>query len=236
MTQPVFAVGDIHGQAGELDRVLDLIAADPARGAPVVFLGDYVDRGPDSRGVLDRLAGGPRHGETWITLLGNHDRYFRDFLSGEMTERDWQRWLSDNLGGRATLASYGIDAFSDRDLGRLQQEARAVVPPAHRALLDRLAPMHVTEAQVFVHAGIRPGVPLDRQLEHDLIWIREGFLDDRRDHGRLVVHGHTSVEGPALFPNRLNLDGGAAFGRPLCAALIEGRSAWLLTASGRLRL
>ncbi|ETX30436.1 metallophosphoesterase family protein [Roseivivax isoporae] len=234
---PIFAVGDIHGHLSELDRVLRLIDTDPEAGAPVVFLGDYIDRGPDSRGVLDRLIEGQRDGAPWITLAGNHDRFLRDFLDPDAPDDGRMRnWLSTNLGGVQTLASYGVTADRRMPLGALREEARTQVPDAHVEFLRTLRLMHVTGPQVFAHAGIRPGRSLDQQVERDLLWIREGFLEDRRDHGRLVVHGHTAVEGPAHFGNRLNLDGGTGFGRPLCAALILGRDAHLLTEAGRLRL
>ncbi|MFZ5964405.1 metallophosphoesterase [Thalassococcus sp. BH17M4-6] len=235
--QPIFAVGDIHGQPDMLRAALDLIDADADTGAPVVFLGDYVDRGPDSRAVLDILANGLAEGRPWITLLGNHDRYMRNFLNGSGPQYPERLgWLHPNIGGRTTLESYGVDVGDRRTEEAIRRDAMQAVPAAHRAFLDRLRTMHLTEDQIFAHAGIRPGVPLDQQEEHDLIWIRDPFLMDTRDHGRLVVHGHTPQQGPVHLGNRLNLDGGAGFGRPLSAAVLRGRDAWLLGKGGRIKL
>ncbi|MFD1342642.1 metallophosphoesterase family protein [Litorisediminicola beolgyonensis] len=232
---PIFALGDIHGHLGELERVLALIDEDPAAGAPVVFLGDYVDRGPDSRGVIERLIAGRANGAAWVTLCGNHDRTMLDFLDG--TGRGEGRfWLSRNMGGRATLASYGVDCPDTRPVSEIREEALQAIPETHIAFLRALETMHVTETQVFAHAGIRPGVPLDAQDEADLLWIRDPFLDETGDHGRLVVHGHTAIDAPIHYGNRLNMDGGAAYGRPLHAAVLLGRDAFVLTAFGRARL
>lgn len=234
-TNPVFVVGDIHGQGAELDRVLALIQEDPAAGAPVVFLGDYVDRGPDSRGVIERLVRGRAEGADWVTLCGNHDRVMLDFLKGT-GRAEGRFWLSRNMGGRATLASYGVDCPESRPLDAIRDEALEAIPATHMAFLRDLQTMHVTDAQVFVHAGIRPGVPLSKQDEADLLWIRGEFLNDTRDHGRLVVHGHSAIDAPIHYGNRLNMDGGAAYGRPLHAAVLLGRDAFVLTAFGRARL
>ena len=257
---PIYAIGDIHGQAAELDRALDLIEADGGADAPIVFLGDYTDRGPDSRGVLDRLIAGRDAGRPLRFVKGNHDRMFLRFVT-EGVEHDANirsglSWMNARLGGPATLQSYGLGEGADGaflgavDGGRetltacmvdgveltLQElviRAREAVPESHVAFLAGLERMIVTPEIVFVHAGLRPGVPLDAQVENDLVWIREGFLDDTTDHGRLVVHGHTALDAPAHFGNRVDLDGGAGFGRPLVPAVFEGRRAWLLGAGGR---
>ena len=225
----------------ELRRVLALIEAEGGPDAPVVFLGDYVDRGPDARGVLDRLSRGTVEGRPWTCLLGNHDRLFRTFLKdGALRDgvlRPEYTWLAPATGGRTTLASY-IDA-TDVDWGDVETLHRAVseaVPDHHRAFLDALRTMHVTDDHVFVHAGIRPGRPLTAQTEDDLVWIREPFLSDRRDHGRLVVHGHTVEDEATHHGNRLALDTGAAYGAPATAALIRGRAAWALMPGGRVPL
>ncbi|SFE33256.1 metallophosphoesterase [Roseivivax sediminis] len=228
----IFAVGDIHGMHGQLSRVLRLIDADPDAGAPVVFLGDYVDRGAESRAVIETIARGQAEGRPWTALAGNHDLYFRDFLDpGGMEETEARAWLSDNLGGRATLASYGIETGGS--IAGLRAAAAEAVPKAHRAWLARLPRVHETAAQIFVHAGLRPGVPLEAQDPWELVTIRTPFLEDAREHGRLVVHGHTATEGPVHRGNRVNLDGGAGFERLLCAAVIHGRDVALLTEGGR---
>ena len=246
----IYAVGDIHGHVEQLDRALGLIEADGGADATTVFLGDYTDRGPDSRGVIDRLVDGLGGGRPWICLMGNHDRMFmrlvRDGALGDAAIVSGKTWLHPSLGGGATLASYGValperdeleryghEPAYDDDLEGLFAAARAAIPQAHLDFLAALALTHETDAQIFVHAGIRPGVPLDRQAEDDLLWIRGDFLDDPRDHGRLVVHGHTAVRAPEHRGNRLNLDTGAGYGRPITAAAIDGRDAWALTEAGR---
>jgi serine/threonine protein phosphatase 1 len=238
-----YAIGDIHGQLDELRRVHAWIAADRARtgwDAPVVHLGDLVDRGPASAEVIDYLLRGPIDGPLWITIRGNHDFMFRLFLAGA-DHRDPglnpdYTWLHDRLGGRITLASYGVDASEARALVDIWAEARARVPRAHRIFLDNLPLLYRTEAAVFVHAGIRPGVPLIAQAPQDLMWIRRGWLDDASHQGPLVIHGHTVVDAPIHYGHRVNLDAGAGYGRPLAVAAVEGRDVWLLAEDGRLPL
>lgn len=237
-----YAVGDIHGQFEELTRIHDWIAADRRRtgwtDAPVVHLGDLVDRGPESGAVVEYLRLGPAPGTApWVVLRGNHDYMFRLFLDDPALQdpglNPSYTWLHDRLGGRETLASYGVDAHPDRPLPDLWAEARARVPETHRVFLDNLPLMHRSEAAVFVHAGIRPGVPLVAQAPQDLMWIRRGWLEERGDHGLLVVHGHTVVDRPTHYGNRVNLDSGAGYGARLEVAAIDGRDVWILTQDGR---
>lgn len=239
----IYAIPDVHGHPDKLDRAHELVAADRARegaaDAPVIHLGDLCDRGPDTRGVIDRLISGQGRGEPWYVLLGNHDMMFRDFVADGRgdgrTSRADPRWLHPSLGGAETLRSYGIEA-AGRSVAEVQREAREAVPRAHIDLLDALQLWYETGELLFVHAGIRPGVPLEKQSEHDLVWIREGFLDYPRPHRWLVVHGHTALPEPAHFGNRVDLDGGAAYGNRLAAAVFEGRHVWLLGEGGRRRL
>jgi serine/threonine protein phosphatase 1 len=239
---PSYAIGDIHGHLALLHQAHDLIAADQARhgAAPVVHIGDLVDRGPDSRGVIDFLRKGIAAGEDWQVLKGNHDRMFAGF----MADRLWQdpglrsdlSWLHPKLGGGATLASYGVANAADRPVVGVHAEALAAVPAEHVAFLNGL-PTHLRrEDCFFAHAGIRPGVALDRQAEDDLLWIRRLFLDEPGDHGALVVHGHTALDQATHYGNRLNIDSGAAYGGPLTAVVIEGRDAFHLTPRGRVAL
>lgn len=237
MPDPIYVIPDIHGHKAALLRALSLIENDGGAGARVVFLGDLVDRGPDSRGVIDTLIDGLSRRRNWTVLRGNHDQLFLDFLTdarlGSPRIRSGNAWLSENLGGAATLASYGVTASEPAPHW---QEAGQAVPRSHRAFLSGL-PYHLeTSEHIFVHAGIVPGVPLYRQWPDDLIWIREPFLSDTRDHGRLVVHGHTAIDFPRHYGNRVNLDGGAGWGRPLRPAVFEGRDCWLLTDDGREQL
>ncbi len=240
MTGAIFVLGDIHGQLEMLETALAWIDADPDAGAPVVFVGDYLDRGPDAKGVVELLMQGQASGRRWICLMGNHDRYLLRFLEDpayrDPNTRAGLDWLSPRIGGRATLASYGVDASVDRALCDIHADALAAVPDSHVNWIANLPRYFETDAHIFAHAGIRPGVPLDQQSEDDLLWIRSTFLDDPRDHGRLVVHGHTALECPQHFGNRLNMDGGAGYGRPLNPAVLLGRNAFLISAGGRVRL
>ncbi len=231
----IYAIGDIHGHLDKLRGVHDWIAADRARtgdgNAPVVHLGDLIDRGPDSRGVVQYLMDGQARGEPWIVIKGNHDTYLPAFIEGG-TEQG-PNWLSEGMGGRETLASYGVSQGVLQSRSGLRTKARSAVPGVHIDFLEALPLYHETDDQIFVHAGIRPGLPISDQIEEDLIWIRREFLEDVRDHGKLIVHGHTPVPRPEHRGNRVALDTGAGFGRPLTAAVFEGRDVWVLGPDGR---
>ena len=229
----ILVIPDIHGHKAELTRVLHLADTQCGPDARIVFLGDLVDRGPDSRGVIQLLIDGLAAGRDWIVLRGNHDQRFLDFLSdAEHQASSLQRgsgWLSDNNGGIETLYSYGAATVVER--GNWAAAAGAV-PKDHRAFLHGLPLYHETDAHLFVHAGIRPGVALADQDPHDLLWIRDEFLRDTRDHGKLVVHGHTPVEEPTHYGNRVNLDAATGWGQPLNVVKFDGRHAWRLTGAG----
>lgn len=240
MTAPLYAIGDVHGQLEALERAVDLIEADGGREARVVLVGDYIDRGPDSRGVVDYLMRATSAGRPWVMLKGNHDRYLVRFLS-EMRVRDPRttsglHWMNPRLGGDKTLASYGIEAHEDMPMELVQEAARAAVPQSHVDFLDSLPLTHRMADKLFVHAGIKPDVPLDKQEEDDLLWIRDGFLEHPHSFGPLVVHGHTALERPEHYGNRVNLDGGAGYFRPLHPAVFERDGCWLLTEAGRIPL
>lgn len=240
MTEPIYAIGDIHGQIAMLDDALDRIERDGGKDARIVFLGDYVDRGPDSRGVIARLSEGRDAGRNWVFLKGNHDRMMEWFLRDPPMQDPHllvgYHWFHDRLGGRATLSSYGIDDIDGRRQIPLANEFRAAVPASHVAFLRDLALCHRRGPLFFAHAGIRPGIPLNEQAENDLLWIRDPFEDDPRDLGALIVHGHTPLDRATHFGNHVNLDSGAGWGRPLSAAVFEGRDCWLLTEDGRVPL
>lgn len=237
-----YAIGDIHGHTELLREVHAWIAADQAKygAAPIVHVGDLVDRGPDCRGVVEYLRAGIEAGQDWVVLKGNHDRMFAGFLADMHWHDPGLRpdfsWLHYKLGGAETLASYGVRSAADRPTAAVHCDAVAAVPTEHLAFLQGLPTSFARNKAVFVHAGIRPGVPLADQDETDLIWIRKAFLEDPRDHGRLIVHGHTAIDWPAHYGNRLNLDSGAAYGGALSAVVIEGHSAFLLTDKGRVPL
>lgn len=241
---PAYAIGDIHGQYDLLLEALARIEADKAAQgtteAPIVVLGDLCDRGPKSAQVIAHLFEAQARGENIVVLKGNHDRMFCGFL-----DDPWRRdpglraeftWLHPQLGGPQTLASFGIREAGNRPVEQVHAEALAAIPPEHRRWLQERPTSFAHEEAIFVHAGIRPGVALADQVEDDLLWIRREFLDDPRDHGALVVHGHTALKEPTHYGNRLNLDSSAGYGGPLCAAVIEGREAWLLTPEGRQKL
>jgi serine/threonine protein phosphatase 1 len=239
-----YAIGDIHGHLDQLKRVHGLIAADKAQHgeaeAPVVHIGDLVDRGPESRGVIDYLMRGIEAGENWVVLKGNHDRMFAMFMENPDRQDPVLNpefsWLHPRLGGAVTLGSYGVDNAADRPIAKVYADATALVPAAHRDFLNDLPTSYRRGEVFFAHAGIRPDVPLDQQREDDLVWIREPFLGHRFSHGPLIVHGHTALQAANHYGHRLNIDSGAGYGRPLSAVVIEGREASLLLEKGRLPL
>lgn len=237
MTDPIYAIGDIHGQLQELQRVLSLIEADGGVDARIVFLGDYTDRGPDSRGVLDLLIDGQRSKQRWTFIKGNHDRMFewfmRDYPQHEAYLPVELYWLHRRLGGDTTLESYGVNFGSRHRMLAVHEAARMAVPQAHLEFLKGLDLCHETEALFFCHAGIRPGIPLSRQDEEDLLWIRNEFHEYAEPHPKIIVHGHTPVDQATHYGNRINLDSGAGYGQPLTAAVFEGSSCWTLTDKGR---
>lgn len=235
MTEALYVIPDIHGHKAKLDHALALIAQDGGVGARIIFLGDLVDRGPDSCGVIQTLMKGIAQGNDWTVLRGNHDQLFLDFLdSAKVTSRRTSlAWLSETMGGLDTLASYGLIATqSDPNW----EDVRQRVPSTHRDFLASLPRYLETDDLILVHAGLRPGIALSDQRAEDLIWIREPFLSDSTDHGKLVVHGHTPVDYPEHHGNRVALDGGAAWGRRLYVARFEGRDCWLLSSDGDHRL
>lgn len=237
MNNRIYAIGDIHGELDMLKEAIAKIEQDGGPDARVVFIGDYVDRGPQSGGVIDYLISGLAAKKNWVCLLGNHDRMFGLFMEeyprGDLRLRIRYSWLHDRLGGKETLASYGVTVDDEDFLLNVHNSARAAVPKAHLEFLNSLPYFHQEGALLFVHAGIRPGVPFDQQDKDDLIWIREEFLEDTRQHPWLVVHGHTPVPAARHFGNRVNLDTGAGYGKSLTTAVFEGQNCWLLTGTGR---
>jgi serine/threonine protein phosphatase 1 len=227
----LYVIGDIHGRSDLLDRMIGEISRDldanPVAESLTVTLGDYVDRGPDSRGVLDRLVRNP-FPTRFVALKGNHEALFERFLREPSIAEHWRR-----LGGLETLQSYGV-AVGEVMMGKNYRQAaealQAAVPPAHFEFLGSLK-TRLTVGQYFLcHAGVRPGVPLERQSEDDLLWIRGPFLDSNADFGKIVVHGHTPSEMPQVLPNRINIDTGAFMtGRLTCVVLEMGRVRFIST-------
>ena len=236
-----YAIGDIHGQLDKLRRAHVLIEADRAEvdddSAPVVHIGDLPDRGPDTRGVLDFLIKGKEAGEPWVVLKGNHDRMMAWFLDIPPRRDHCMRaefeWTSPRIGGLDTLSSYEIDISAGRSPNDLQRDAVARVPGAHKDFLDNLPSSFRRGEVFFCHAGIRPGVALEMQVEDDLLWIRQDFYASHADHGALIIHGHTPLDQVTHYGNRVNIDTGAGYGHAVSAIVVEGREVWRLTDQGR---
>ena len=223
----LIAVGDIHGN---LDRLLELVAGLEAecRNAPapthLVFLGDYIDRGPASAQVVEWLAGFAPGWATPHFLRGNHEQCLIDILSGAAPDDTLAAWL--DYGGRETLSSYGLGVpvlYSD-DLGAIRDESRRAVPAHHLGFLHGTRSHLRFQDYLFVHAGVRPGVPMEAQSEEDLLWIREPFLSSDEDFGAVVVHGHTITPAPESRRNRIAIDTGVYRHGVLTAVILEGQS------------
>lgn len=226
----LYAIGDVHGRADLLDACLAGIEADaarhPDRRARIVFLGDLIDRGPDSRAVLDRVLA-LRAQDRAVALSGNHEAMLLDAMDEPAALAPWSR-----NGGVETLRSYGISVPGRLDgaaAAELVAAMREAIPEAHRRVLRELGTTWRCGDYLLVHAGIRPGIPAEAQDRHDLLWIREPFLGSRADHGAVVVHGHTPVPAIDVRPNRINIDTGAyATGRLTCLVL-EGADVAAMT-------
>jgi serine/threonine protein phosphatase 1 len=220
----IYAVGDVHGRADLLDQVLSRIDADlkahPDCQPLQIFLGDYIDRGPSSRSVLDLLINRARTHDV-VCLKGNHEAYFLEFLKNPAVLDDWQRF-----GALETLMSYGLKPSKKADATvqmELAKELSIFLPKHHRRFLRSLAPCFTCGDFFFVHAGVKPGVPLSQQREVDLLWIRDDFLLCEDDFGKVIVHGHTPVRAPDIRANRINIDTGAyATGRLTCLIIENG--------------
>jgi len=230
----IYAVGDIHGQLQLLDNLLKKIVADSVllsktHQRVLVFVGDYGDRGPDSAGVIERLISDLPYGFEAHCLMGNHEAILLDFLDDPTLLEHWLR-----NGAQATLASYGIDAPNDdapvAEFIRCRDHFVAALPRTHLEFLKTL-PLSVSFGDYhFVHAGIRPGVPVNRQERHDMLWIRDEFLDSDEDLGCIVVHGHTPGPEPVVRCNRIGIDTGAWVNGRLTAVRLLGDERWFLTA------
>src|SRR5688500_7981441 len=229
-----YAIGDIHGRLDLLDQLLERIEADIARRRHrktfIIFLGDLIDRGPDSAGVVERLRSWRPHFARPVFLAGNHEEVLTRMLAGE--KGILPSWLK--FGGAQCAQSYGLDPNA---LRVIEEEAalqllRARIPRAHVEFLESFADTFTFGDYLFVHAGIRPGVALEEQDRHDLRWIREPFLSDAKAHGPMVVHGHTIVERVEERPNRIAIDTGAYHSGVLTALAVEDDRRWFLAADG----
>ncbi|WCP16222.1 Serine/threonine-protein phosphatase 2 (plasmid) [Sphingobium sp. AntQ-1] len=231
----IYAIGDIHGHLDLLDGLLAQIFADERTGGvsgELIFLGDLINRGPQSAQVIDRLIDLRAQRPETRFLLGNHEELFLTALDGN---REAIRFF-DRVGGAETILSYGItpEAYDAADYAELSAMLQAAVPPAHRCFLDGFEDMIVEGDYVFVHAGVRPGVALKKQRPGDLRWIREEFLDESGGGsapvipGMTVVHGHTIFEKVVELPGRIGLDTGAYRSGILSAMAFEGSNRWII--------
>jgi len=219
----IYAVSDVHGCADLLRRVFSAIDLHLSRAGPAralhVFLGDYIDRGPASQETIDLLIERSLRHET-IFLKGNHEQFLFEVLQDPTRLEAWK-----DYGGFQTLMSYGISPSlkPDHDEQReLVQALKNAMPPRHLQFFKSLRTNFICGDFFFVHAGVKPGVPLRRQRQEDLLWIRDEFLQSDQDFGKFVVHGHTPVPGPDIRPNRINIDTGAYATGILTLLTIQG--------------
>jgi len=222
----VYAIGDVHGRLDLLTAlhsdILDDSKQRPHDGTNVlIYLGDYIDRGPYSREVIEYLMRDPLPGFESVRLMGNHDEALLKFLEDPGIGPSWSSY-----GGEATLLSYGVRVKPGLiGLARwedMRQQMIENMPESHVAFLRALKTSVEAGDYMFVHAGVRPGVPLSAQRQEDLLWIRDAFLDSALDHGKVVVHGHTPVDEPEVRPNRIGVDTGAFASGVLTAVVLEG--------------
>jgi serine/threonine protein phosphatase 1 len=230
----VYAIGDIHGCLQQLQSLRQKID-DDAEAAPearrvLVYIGDYVDRGGDSRAVLEFLLAEAAPGLRVVHLKGNHEDYMLRFFQGDLEAG--AGWIAN--GGDATLASYGVEVSSlspeFSELKEIQSQFATAAPEAHITFLDSLGDRHVEGGYAFVHAGVAPGVALADQKEEDLLWIRKRFLDSRAMHDYVIVHGHSPSRIIENKENRINVDTGAVYGGPLTAVVLAGTGRTFLQA------
>jgi serine/threonine protein phosphatase 1 len=227
--QRVYCVGDIHGRLDllrDLHRKIETDVHDYEGGQTLVYLGDYIDRGAYSMEVIDELLDAPLPGFDTVYLLGNHEQTLLDFLQHPKAAQGWLSW-----GGREALLSYGVNFPPDltrTDVELIRDEFKDRLPERHLAFYQELLLMHRIGDYLFVHAGIRPGVPIQEQSNEDLLWIRADFTESQRQHEHVVVHGHTISEEVAFLPNRIGVDTGAYYSGVLSCLVLEGEEQRLL--------
>lgn len=233
-----YAIGDVHGRLDLLDQLLAAIEEDverrPQRKNALVFLGDLIDRGPDSRGVIERLRTFHNDRLTTFFLGGNHEEVLLRLLNGE--RGILSSWLQ--FGGAQCLASYGFDPglLEVRNEGASLAAIKEVIPQSHVNFISSFSDTLRFGDYLFVHAGIRPGIDLSLQSQSDLRWIRSPFLEDNSDHGMVVVHGHTISDEVEFGRNRIGIDTGAYRTGRLTALAVDGEERWLLDTAAEARL
>jgi serine/threonine protein phosphatase 1 len=229
----IYAIGDIHGRVDLLKQAHARILADArnasAKRKVIVYVGDYIDRGSESREVIDLLLDSPLPDFELVHLRGNHEQALLDFLADTAIAPEWFYY-----GGDATLSSYGVarpePGGGPEGLLKVQSDLKTKLPQRHLAFYRSLGLYHREGDYLFVHAGIRPGIPLEKQSEHDLLWIREAFLQSDADHGSVIVHGHTITPRPEVKHNRIGIDTGAyATGRLTCLRIERDEREFLPT-------
>ena len=219
----IYAIGDVHGRADLLEEMHAAILDDSAGydgEKQVVYLGDFIDRGMESRQVLDILLERPLPGFESVYLMGNHEYALLNFLDDPESISGWLSW-----GGRETLYSYGIKCGlspSPEELQNLARELAITMPAGHVELIENSRLCHHAGGYYFVHAGVRPGVPIEDQRFEDQLWIREPFISSEANHGAVVVHGHTINEEITQTPSRIGLDTGAYYTGILSCLVVEG--------------
>lgn len=217
----IYAIGDIHGRDDLLERLHRRIVGD-AGTAPsrklLVYLGDYVDRGLGTFAVIERLLNGLPGFEA-VHLKGNHEDLLLQCLDDGANTTPWLE-----KGGNATLRSYGVDAADDP-----RRRMNEALPESHRTFLRELKISHAEGDYLFVHAGVKPGVPLDDQADFDLMWIRQEFLNSDVNFGKVIVHGHVPCQEPMVRANRIGIDTGAWMTGSLTCLVLEGETRWVLS-------
>lgn len=227
--QRVYCIGDIHGCADLLEQLHQQILTDAANHSgkkTIVYLGDYVDRGEQSKQVIDILLADPLPGFDAIYLQGNHEQVMLSFIEYPLAAASWL-----SFGGRETLNSYGIPVAhipGKHEVPGLAEQLDNKLPDTHRAFLQDCVLSWQCGSYYFVHAGIQPDIALDKQLLEDQLWIRDEFLESNKDHGAIIVHGHTITPEPEFLPNRISIDTGAFSSGVLTCLVLEGEQQRLL--------
>ena len=205
----IFTIGDIHGCISKLESIMDMIDID-VQNDSLVFIGDYIDRGPDPKGVVDFVLELRESINQVICLLGNHEQMFLDYLHDE----NFNKEIFLVNGGGNTISSYGVIETAEG--------IKVDVPESHMQFFTSLLPYYETDDYIFVHAGLRPNIPLEKQSIEDLIWIRYEFINSSYDFGKTVIFGHTLFSQPLIEPNKIGIDTGAVYGGKLtCIELPE---------------
>ena len=227
----LYIIGDIHGRSDLLDEIILKIRADVAQygetDSLTITLGDYIDRGPDSKGVLDRLSRNP-FPTRYVAVRGNHEHLLESFLNNPEVAKYWRQ-----LGGLETLHSYGVpihDLMVGKGFERAARALKQSIPDYQLEFLSSLEPFVTVGNYYLCHAGVRPGIPLAQQKIEDLMWIRDEFLNSASMFEKIVIHGHTPQEWPDIRDNRINIDTGAfATGRLTCLVVDQTESRFLFT-------